>query len=202
MSGVRGAPPGRAGALWLRRRLAVARRGSDVLRRKVAMLTAQRQRLRERADATGLELVRADATARTWLRRTAALDGADAFCAAAADAPPLTFVPRWITLLGVRCAEPPDLPGAGAPPMASGGAALAAAVAAYRDAAATAVRHAAAMHALISVETALSAARQRVRALERRWIPRLEAGLAATESQLAELEVADTVRRIRAVPRR
>ncbi|GAA3293262.1 V-type ATPase, D subunit [Dactylosporangium vinaceum] len=200
MTGIRGAPPGRAGVLWLRRRLALARRGSDVLCRKVAMLAAERERLRQRARVTGRDLAEADAAARTWLRRAAVLDGADAFAAAAADATPLVVHPRWTVLLGVRCAAPPDQPEpgeVGCPPPA-GGAALHGAAAAYRSAAAAAVRHAAAVHALTSVEAALTVTRQRVRALDRRWIPRLEAALGATDAQLAELESADAVRRRRA----
>ncbi|WP_432826545.1 V-type ATP synthase subunit D [Dactylosporangium sp. CA-092794] len=194
MSAVRGLPPGRAGLLWLRRRLLTARRGSDVLRRKLAMLTAQRDRLRERADRTGRDWAAADATARTWLARAAALDGADAFAAAAADAPPLTVVPRWTMLLGVRCADTPQVrPGVPADP--PGGAALLEAATAYRAAAEAAVRHAAAAQALAAADAALSVTRQRVRALDRRWIPRLESALAATQAQLAELEAADAIRR-------
>jgi V/A-type H+-transporting ATPase subunit D len=70
-------------------------------------------------------------------------------------------------------------------------------VAAYREAAQAAVRHAAAASALQTVEAELTATRQRVRALEHHWIPRLESGLTAARLQMDELEAADAARRRR-----
>jgi V/A-type H+-transporting ATPase subunit D len=199
MTAPSGAPPGRAGVLWLRHRLQVARRGRDVLHRKLTMLTAQRQRLRDRATRTARDWAAADRAARRWLARTAALDGAEAF-RLAAESTTMSVVPHWSTMMGVRYAEPPEVVQACEPadrPVA-GGAALAQTVAGYRDAAQAAVRHAAAASALEAVETELTVTRQRVRALEHHWIPRFESGLTAARLQMDELEAADAVRRRRA----
>jgi V/A-type H+-transporting ATPase subunit D len=168
------------------------------------MLAGQREPLRERAATSGQELARTDAAAQTWLRRATILDGADAFAAAAADATRPVVRTHWTMLLGVRCAQPPEVLGDhdGCRPPPCGGAALAATVSAHRGAVAAAVRHAADVQALTAVDAALATTRQRVRALERRWIPRLEGALAAAEAQLAELEAADAIRRLRRAPAR
>ena len=48
-------PPGRAGRLWLTRRLAVARRGADLLDRKLRILLSETARLRDAAARTATE---------------------------------------------------------------------------------------------------------------------------------------------------
>ncbi|MET7426329.1 V-type ATP synthase subunit D [Dactylosporangium sp. NPDC005555] len=98
-------------------------------------------------------------------------------------------------VMGVRCAQPPDVrlqPPGWAP---TGGAALAEATAAYRAAALAAARHAAAAAALRAVGDELARTRRRVRAVERHWVPRLEAALAAVVLQLAELEAGEAASR-------
>lgn len=200
MAGLRNVPAGRSGVLWLRHRLDVARRGGTVLRQKLTMLTTQQQRLRRAQAQRAAAWRAADLAARTWLARAVLLDGADAVDVAC-DVAPATVTPRWNTVMGVRCPEAPDVdlpPPQRAP---AGGAALVEAAATYREAALAAARHAAADAALRAVEAELVATRQRVRAIERHWIPRLESALAAVSLQLAELEAGDASSR-RATRRR
>lgn len=48
-----GVPPGRAGRLWLRRRLAAAERAVELLERKLRILRAEQDRLALLAQRTG-----------------------------------------------------------------------------------------------------------------------------------------------------
>ena len=60
-------PPGRAGRLWLQRRLQVARRGADLLDRKLRLLADELGRLRTDSARTGAEWDRRCADAERWL---------------------------------------------------------------------------------------------------------------------------------------
>jgi V/A-type H+-transporting ATPase subunit D len=190
-------PPGRAGLLWLRHRLAVAHRGLDLLQRKQAILLQEAQRLRMLSDVTRREWREADAEARAWLLRAAATGGARAV-RHALPGEAATITPRWTSVIGVRCAADPVV----LLPDACDGAvfrspALAEAVAGYRRALPAAARHAAASASYAAVRAEVTATRQRVRALERRWIPQLESAMAVVRLQMAELEDADAIRRRR-----
>jgi V/A-type H+-transporting ATPase subunit D len=189
-------PPGRAGVLWLRHRLAVAQRGADLLQQKLAILTIEAQRLElllQRTERDWRERARA---AEEWLVR-AALSGGQRAIRLASPAPSATAEPAWTTVMGVRypaepsCHLPEESPDAAGP----GPSALTEAQHAYREAVPAAVRHAAAAAAGRRVAAEIATTRQRVRALERHWIPRLQAALAAAELQMEELEHADAVRR-------
>ncbi|WP_344056835.1 hypothetical protein, partial [Sphaerisporangium rubeum] len=68
-------PPGRAGRLWLRRRLATAARGLVLLDRRLRLLGAERDRLAELAARTGERWTAALAEAEIWTSRVAALGG-------------------------------------------------------------------------------------------------------------------------------
>ena len=63
----------------------------------------------------------------------------------------------------------------------------------YRAALEAAVRHAAAQAAVRVVEAQEAATRRRLRAIEHRWLPRLEESLARVQLQLEENEHADGV---------
>ena len=65
-------PPGRAGRLWLTRRLAVARRGADLLDRKLQVLRRELDRRRDSAARAAGEWERRRADADGWLLRAAA----------------------------------------------------------------------------------------------------------------------------------
>jgi V/A-type H+-transporting ATPase subunit D len=191
-------PPGRAGLLWLRHRLTVARRGLDLLRRKQMVLAKELERLREEVVSTGEAWRLADAHGRLWLVRGAAVGGTDAV-RAALPATPAVVTPHRTTVVGVSCPTEPDVqlpaPDRDAAPASP---AIEAATAAYRRALPAAARHAAAVAAVGAVEAEMVTTRQRVHALERRWIPRLETATARLRLQMAELEDADAVRRRRA----
>jgi V/A-type H+/Na+-transporting ATPase subunit D len=68
-------PPGRAGRLWLVRRLQVVRRGADLLDRKLLILTGELGRLREAAARAAADWDRCCADAEQWLLRAAMLGG-------------------------------------------------------------------------------------------------------------------------------
>jgi V/A-type H+-transporting ATPase subunit D len=102
----------------------------------------------------------------------------------------------WASVMGVRYPsratvrlpeEPPRSPVAAT-------AALPIATAAYRRALEAAVAHAAADGAARVVAAEVATTRARLRAIEDRWVPRLEQALAGLEASLLEAETADNVR--------
>ena len=68
------------------------------------------------------------------------------------------------------------------------------AAAAHRSALTAAVRHAAVQRSLLLVSAELAATRTRQRAVEKRWIPRLENELLAIRRQLDEQELEESLR--------
>ncbi len=187
-------PPGRAGVLWLGRRLTVAERGTRLLRQKLTLLTDLTQRLRTQHDAAAHDWQSVDRQARRWLLRAAMLGGERAL-RLATGGEPLTVEQHWTTTMGVRYPVQPTVRVAQPP---ASGTAIGRAQRLYADAAVAAARYAAALAALGAVEAETTATRRQLRALERHWIPRLGAALAATQLQLAEAEAADAVHRRRA----
>ena len=184
-------PPGRAGRLWLTRRLAVARRGADLLDRKHRILLAETARLRDAAAQTAAEWDRCCADAERWLLRASMLGGERAIrLGAAGSAADVTI--RYAVTMGVRH---PDAASCRVPASASwDGPALAAAREAHGRALEAAVGHAAAAGALRAVEAEALATRYRLRAVKNRWIPRLEQALADVTLALEEQELADSAR--------
>ena len=184
-------PPGRAGRLWLTRRLAVARRGADLLDRKLQVLRRELDQRRGWEASAAAEWQRRQADADSWLLRAALLGGERAVRLAAAD----TFAEVTISYaatMGVR--YPTDATCITPPPMGGDGPALAAAREAHRVALAAAVQHAAAAEAFRVLEAETIATRYRLRAVRDRWIPRLEQALAEVTFALEELERADAAR--------
>jgi V/A-type H+/Na+-transporting ATPase subunit D len=184
-------PPGRAGRLWLTRRLAVARRGADLLDRKLRILQEETVGLADVAARTAAEWDRYCAEAERWLLRASMLGGERAIrLAAEGSAADVTIT--YGVIMGVRhpdgatCLVPPS--------QAWDGPALAATRQAHGRALAAAVRHAAAAEALRVVEAEALATRYRLRAVRNRWIPRLEQALAEVSLALEEQELADTAR--------
>jgi V/A-type H+-transporting ATPase subunit D len=192
-------PPGRAGRLWLQRRLEVARRGADLLDRKLRILQVELDRLRSSAAQTAAEWDRCHAEADTWLLRAALLGGQRAIRLAAADGFADVTI-SYAVSMGVRypasatCATPP--------PAAWDGPALAAARQAHQAALVAAVRHAGAAEALRVIESEALATRHRLRAVRDRWIPRLEEALVGVTFAIEEQERADAARLRLAATRR
>jgi V/A-type H+-transporting ATPase subunit D len=190
-------PPGRTGQVWLRERLDVARRASDVLKDKARALAAEERRLRVLERRSHREWEEAWELASRWLLRSTLLGGRRALALARAHhVGQIDARIRWGSNMGatypteVRCLMPN-------PPSAArsaGGSALHFTELAHREATAAAVRHAADRRALDVVRRELSASGRRQRAIERRWIPRLESALERLELSLAEQEREDTVR--------
>lgn len=183
---------GRAGRLRLRRRLEVAGRAGELLDRKQRILTGELDRLEMEAQRAETEWRRAAGAAAIWLRRSAALDGQRALDAAVpADAATVAVEHR--EAMGVRypvhaTVRPPD------EPVRQGSSALAFAVAAHRRALAAAVRHAAILRARALLAAELDHTRARQRAIDSRWIPRLQDALRTLEAQLDELDREENVR--------
>ncbi|MBP2478845.1 V/A-type H+-transporting ATPase subunit D [Crossiella equi] len=192
-------PPGRAGRLWLRRRLATAVRATTVLERKLRTLRQEEHRLGRRARHTAERWREASAEADLWLLRSALAGGQRAVrLATTGDLAEVTIT--WADLLGVRCpaagtVTPPHRPAGAA---VAGGGALVRAELACREALEAAVRHAVAAEALRLVRREVGTTRQRVRALDRHCIPELRAAAARLELALEEQERAEGLARGRA----
>ncbi|MCF6474619.1 V-type ATPase, D subunit [Nonomuraea sp. MG754425] len=192
-------PPGRAGRIWLRRRLAAVRHGLDVLDRKLRLLRREQDRLARNAERTGKEWVAACRAADEWLLRVTRLGGRRAVRLAAGDRTVDVRV-QWDDALGtsyparVAC----TLPDLDATPLLPITTALVPARHAYRAALRAGLEHAIAAEAARIVAADIASTRRRIRALEDRLLPALEQALAAVELSLDEMERADAdrVRRI------
>lgn len=188
-------PPGRSGRLWLQRRLVTARRGAGLLDLKLLLLRREEERFTALARRTGALWEERCTEAERWLLRAAVVGGQRGLRpderseSAAVDI-------SWASVMGVRypasatCRIPPEPPSASV----SASAAVPLAVAAYRAALDAGVAHAVAEAAARVVAAEVLTTRGRLRAIEDRWIPELEAGLHALDGALDELERAEGVR--------
>jgi V/A-type H+-transporting ATPase subunit D len=194
MPTLRHLPPGRAGRIWLQRRLAVAGRGAYLLDQKLRLLHAERQRLALQVERTGAAWETAAHEASRWLVRGAMLGGQRGIRLAGRPGAAEVEL-EWSYLMGVRypsgarCTTPAEEPDA-APP---DNAALVSACEAHRRAAQAAVTHAAAVAALHVLEAEEVGTRRRLRAIEDRLMPRLQQALAQIQLGLEELEHAEGV---------
>jgi vacuolar-type H+-ATPase subunit D/Vma8 len=192
----RGVPPGRAGRVWLVRRLAVAEHGAEVLNRKLLVLRHEQQRLAllvERSEREWQDRCRA---AQGWLLR-AALVGGQRSLLMAVPATPVEVELSWRSEMGVRypdaarCRLPQRSPGEPAPSSA----ALLCAELAFREALQAGVQHAVAQVAARQVDAEVLVTRRRWRALTERVLPRLALTLSQLELDLEQAEHEDAVRR-------
>ncbi|MFC4783827.1 V-type ATP synthase subunit D [Nocardioides sp. MAHUQ-72] len=191
-------PPGRAGRMWLHRRLAVAERGREQLDRKLRILLPELQRRRLQADRLGREWAAAYAEARTWLLRVVLLGGEDAVLAASAVEPARVEV-TWAGTMGLGYPAGAELVvSEGTPTVPPANAAVVPAARAFEAALRAGVRTAAAEEAVRRVEAEIAVTRRRMRALERRWTPWLRQALAEREAALEQTEREDGVRLRRA----
>jgi V/A-type H+/Na+-transporting ATPase subunit D len=184
-------PPGRAGRLWLVRRLQVARRGADLLDRKLLILTGELARLREAAARTAEDWNRCCADAEQWLLRAGMLGGQRAVrLAADGQAADVTIAYRLV--MGVRYPASAEC----LAPASAGwdGLTLTGTRHAHGAALSAAVRHAAAAEAVRVMEAEVRATRYRLRAVRDRWIPRLEQALTEVTLAIEEQELADAAR--------
>lgn len=192
-------PPGRSGRLWLRRRLAAATRATALLEQKLRTLREEHRRLSLRAQHTGAQWAEHVANAETWGLR-ATLAGGERGLRLATTTDLATVTITWTTSMGVTYPveatyEPPHRP----PGITViGGGALVRAEQVYRTALESAVRHATVLEALRVVEHEITTTRQRVRALNRRWIPQLRQATTDLELALEEQDRAEGLTRRRA----
>jgi V/A-type H+/Na+-transporting ATPase subunit D len=190
-------PPGRAGRLWLLRRLEVARRGADVLDQKRRTLLREQERLAERLAAATADWERQADVAAEWNTRALTIAGPRRLLVSALESRGHAEVSvEWRNTLGlvvpasarVQFGARPDFVALG------GGSSVALAAQAHEQALVAAVAHAAARMAYLAITTELAATTRRLRAIERRWIPDHEAELARLELRLEELELEDITR--------
>jgi len=191
-------PPGRAGRMWLRRRLDTAARGRDQLDRKLHILVLEQQRLRIQADRSRAAWATTCEAARTWMLRATLLGGQDAI-RNATPPQPVDIEIVWTTAMGLSYPADVRLVGPGWElPIPSANAAVTPTAAAFRAAMRAGVRSAVATEALNRVETEIAATRRRLRALDKRWLPWLKESLVALDLSLEQAEQEDGMRLRRA----
>lgn len=192
-------PPGRAGRLWLTRRVELGRRGAEVLDLKRSSLLREQERLAARLAAAAEDWERRAHEAAAWNARAVALAGERRLRLASHHGTGKAAVSvSWKNALGavfpagatVETARAPDLVALG------GGAAVSLSFAAHARALKAAATYAAARAALEAVSAELSATSRRLRAIETRWVPEHEAALARLELALDEAE-RDEITRVR-----
>jgi len=183
---------GRAAKVRLARRLETASHGARLLDRKQHILADQLERLQLQAEASRGEWEALAREAAVWLRRSAALDGSVRIEAAAPLAPAMVRL-RWGNAMGVRFPEDPqcELPEL---PAAGGSSALSYAASVHQGALLAGVSHAVVKRAQLLLAAELAATRTRQRAVEKRWIPRLENELLEVRRQLEAQELEESLR--------
>jgi V/A-type H+-transporting ATPase subunit D len=194
MTTLRGLPPGRAGMPWLARRRAVAARGSDLLERKLRILRAEEQNYALRAERTASAWEAEARELERWMLRSALLSGERGVRLATDGADAVAEI-DWRLTMGVRypadatCVLPEGLGG-----FTPDNTALHHAAAAARRAVRAGVDHAVATAALAAIRAEIDSTRRQLRALEQRWLPRLESARARLMIQLDDLEHDEHVR--------
>jgi V/A-type H+-transporting ATPase subunit D len=189
MAMIHGVPPGRAGRVWLRHRRAVAERGSDLLETKLRILAAERERAALQAEGTAREWAVAAEEADRWLLRAGLLGGRRGL-RLAVDREPAAVHLTWATTMGVTYPDDTEVVAPEPDPDAAtpDGAALVAARRAARQGLAAAAAHAAATAALEALDAEVRVTRRRLRALQERWLPRLDEATASLTEALEEQE--------------
>jgi V/A-type H+/Na+-transporting ATPase subunit D len=193
MADLHGLPPGRAGRLWLRRRLTTAQRGAELLDRKLRILRGERERLRDVVERTGAQWATTYATANTWLVRVALLGGQRQIRLATEETFASTTL-TWQTVMGVCYPDGATVTAAQPVGSGAGGSALIQARSAHTVALVAAVEHAAAVRALDAVQAEIDATFHRSRAINDHWIPRLQRAQSQLAQKLEEIERDETVR--------
>jgi V/A-type H+/Na+-transporting ATPase subunit D len=174
----------------------------DELRPVLALLSPTEERCAAQVHEAGASAEQVLAAAEEWALRAALLAGSDALRPPYGDADARVEV-TWSAVMGARFPSgarvelPPTRPG-GALPATS---AVLCATTAYGQALSAAVDAAVALGAARALEEEVAATRFRLRAVQDRWVPRLEEAAAALDLALAEAEGADAVRLRLAAPR-
>lgn len=192
MSAVRGQPPGRAGRPWLAGRLQASRRAGDLLDRKLRILRREQARAAHRAEQAEREWVAAVRTAEQWGLRASLLSSPTE----ALPSPRAQVSVRWAAVMGARYPTSVQVTHHLDPsrplPLSSAGTCAARAA---TEAVTRAAQAAAALAAVAAVEHEIEVTRGRLRAIEQRWVPRLQHQADALDLALAENETAEAVLR-------
>ena len=195
-------PPGRAGRIWLRRRLQSVERGRDQLERKMQILTPERHRLQLHVARLRTEWEAACREALTWQLRLVLLGGEDALSAAADDGEAVVTI-EWVTSMGLSyptSAHVERAPRANGPVLPAGAnAAALPAREAFAHATAVGAELAAAERALGRLESETAVTRRRLRALTTRRLPEIHEALHDVDLALEQTEQEEHVRLRRAV---
>ncbi len=182
-------PPGRAGRMWVLGRIRMGRRAADLLDRKLSILRTEQERLRRQADEATARWQQRWREADQWAARSALMGTAREIrlCAPTGSA---RVAINWSATMGVRypAAATCEFPAASSSDRAPGTAVLVEAQRAFHAAVEAAVETAAASAAVVIVDDEVAATRRRIRAVNDRWLPRLESALATRNHDLDENE--------------
>jgi V/A-type H+-transporting ATPase subunit D len=184
-----GIPPGRAGRIWLIGRLRLGRRAADLLDRKLSILRTEQERLRRRAHQAGARWQECWREADEWAFRNA-LMGTSREIRLCAPIEPTHVAIEWSATMGVRypAATICDFPSESSSDRTAGTAAVVEARRAFHAAVEAAMAAAAANAAASIVDEEVAATRRRLRAINDRWLPRLESALVTRNHDLDESE--------------
>jgi V/A-type H+-transporting ATPase subunit D len=192
---LRGLPPGRAGRMWLKRRLVVAARGADLLEQKLRILVGEEQNFAMLVEQTEAEWDDAARDLERWTLRASLLSG-ERGLRLAGDGAYAEVEVRWRLTMGVRypadvSCEQPRRSAADAVPDNT---ALLHAVAAAERAVRAGLAQAVAAAALTAVRREIVSTRRQLRAVRQRWTPRLEAAGRALTIALDDQERDEGIR--------
>jgi len=192
---LRGLPPGRAGLTWLVRRRDVAKRGGDLLERKLRILLAEELIYAMRVERTGVEWSDAVRDLERWMLRSAVISG-ECSAESANNGGAGEVEVTWTLTMGVRYPSTatwwaPERP-VGAFP--TDNSALLHARPAAERAVRAGVDHAVAVAAHDAVRAEIATTRRQLRALRERWIPRLQSAHAGLLVALDDQEHDEHVR--------
>ena len=174
-SGLHGLPPGRAGRMWLSRRLTVATRGADLIEQKLRILMAEEQDFSLLVERTEAAWAAATRELDRWLLQSALLSG-ERGLRLATNGGHVDVDVEWRMTMGARYPAFADVTFP-EPPRSSftpDNTALRLAATAAEAAVRAGVDHAVTTAALVAVQAEISSTRRQMRALRDRWIPRLE----------------------------
>jgi V/A-type H+/Na+-transporting ATPase subunit D len=192
---VRGQPPGRAGRMWLERRLDVATRGGSLLEQKLRILLDLEERFALLEERTRAEWGAAVEALDLWVSRAGLVSGQRGLRTARPGSPAQVDV-AWQHTMGVRhpaaatCALPEVLPTDAVPDSV----ALIEARAAAERAVLAGVDQAVAGTALAAIRTEIATTRRQLRAVQTRWIPKLEDARAQLRQVLDDQEHDEALR--------
>ena len=190
-------PPGRAGRVWLVRRLQVARHGAELLDRKRTALLAEHAHLTAEAAAARVAWEDAARKVARWSTRAAVLDGTGHLELLARHVRGEAVLElEWSNLMGARLPAARTVSVPDPPPLSALGAGSATVVLAgvCREATIAGARLAVAERAQSELAAELARAARRLRALRDRWIPQHEQALQRLDLALDESQREQAVR--------